>query len=187
MLLDATRHACNLHLDQALIVLFHEEHAPICPWFTVGIVGPLTPLPVFSVRSIGRSFAAGRRGAGALGRSIRAPDWTAAGSLQPLLLLRLTPFPSLSLPPSFRPAAVVRQSNNWYRRSRSQSFPAPRKDGRGRMVGGLTSAESGWYTGRASKRVRCLPLLPLIKVASLPLHLSLHDERSERRSGGKNR
>ena len=180
MLLDATRHACNLHLDQALIVLFHEEHAPICPWFTVGIVGPLTPLPVFSVRSIGR------RGAGALGRSIRAPDWTAAGSLQPLLLLRLTPFPSLSLPLSLLPPRSGRAPIQQLVPSLAVAIVSSSAEGRTR-TDGRTGAESGWYTGRASKRVRCLPLLPLIKVASLPLHLSLHDERSERRSGGKNR
>ena len=128
-------------------------------------------------RAVVRSRAAGRARSG--GQSVLPTEL-------PPLLSSLFSY-CVSLPPSFRPAGVVRQSNNWYRRSRSQSFPAPRKEGRGRMVGGRTSAESGWYTGRASKRVRCLPLLPLIIVASLPLHLSFHDERSERRSGGKNR
>ena len=135
MLLDATRHACNLHLDQALIVLFHEEHAPICPWFTVGIVGPLTPLPVFSVRSIGRSVAAGRRGAGALGRSIRAPDWTAAGSLQPLLLLRLTPFPSLSLPPSAPQRSCANPTIGTVARGRNRFQLRGRTDADGRSDG----------------------------------------------------
>ena len=108
---------CNLHFD-----CFIGEHAPICSWFIVGIVGPLTPLPVsLSVRSIGRGRSVvvavnpcsrldcPRRGARLSRLSPTSP--TARHSLY-----------SLSLPPSFHPAAIVRQSNNWYCRSRSQSF-----------------------------------------------------------------
>ena len=186
MLLDATRHACNLHLDQALIVLFHEEHAPICPWFTVGIVGPLTPLPVFSLRSIGRSFAAGRRGAGGRARAVNPCSRLDCRRFSPASSPIASHSIPLSLPPSLLPPRSGRAPIQQLVPSLAVAIVSSSAEGRTR-TDGRTGAESGWYTGRASKRVRCLPLLPLIKVASLPLHLSLHDERSERRSGGKNR
>ena len=83
---------CNLHFD-----CFIGEHAPICSWFIVGIVGPLTPLPVsLSVRSIGR------------GRSVVV----AVNPCSRLDCLRLSlPYPSAALslslssfPPSLLPS-----------------------------------------------------------------------------------
>ena len=186
MLLDATRHACNLHLDQALIVLFHEEHAPICPWFTVGIVGPLTPLPVFSVRSIGRSVVRSRAAGGGRARAVNPCSRLDCRRFSPASSPIASHSIPLSLPPSLLPPRSGRAPIQQLVPSLAVAIVSSSAEGRTR-TDGRTGAESGWYTGRASKRVRCLPLLPLIKVASLPLHLSLHDERSERRSGGKNR
>ena len=135
---------CNLHFD-----CFIGEHAPICSWFIVGIVGPLTPLPVsLSVRSIGR------------GRSVVV----AVNPCSRLDCLRLSlPYPSAALslslsPPSLlpsfppsTPAAIVRQSNNWYRRSRSPSFSTWRREGKDE--GAATSwSQRGATAQRANER-----------------------------------
>ena len=133
-------------------------------------------------RAVGRSRAAGGGRARAVNPCSRLDCRRFSPASSPIASHSIP----LSLPSSLLPPCSGRAPIQQLVPSLAVAIVSSSAEGRTR-TDGRTGAESGWYTGRASKRVRCLPLLPLIKVASLPLHLSLHDERSERRSGGKNR
>ena len=112
-----------------------------------GNCGPLDTASGPSVHSIGRNRSVGR--SRSLWRSICAPGWTAPGSLS----LPTLPPVSVSLPSLFpsTPAAIVRQSNNWYCRSRSPSFSTPRKEGAGARQREHRGLSAGFCTERASQ------------------------------------